>query len=340
MEQQTQRRRRRRERARTWSSLGQLGRVPSEYEIVTHGMNHTAHPDGRLPLEMGESRQGNQWLKKHRNQVALQVENWDAFRDPDQLTYRSYNRMQDDNETFVDKVLADLGDAEGTHSDAWLEALGRVLTVQRYPVHGLQMLATYTAQMAPTSYVVNCASFQAFDELRRVQRIAYRTKELALAHPDRGFGDRERETWETDPGWQGVRKAIEKALVAYDWDESFVAANLVIKPLYDELFLHELAVAARERDDDVDGLVLENLHQDGLRSRRWSAALARFCIEERAENREVLAKHVEAWRPLAEELTTTASTMLSEATGVAAEELAERSLAMLRALHAEAGLEG
>jgi hypothetical protein len=45
MEQEKQvRRRRRRERAKTWSRLGNLGRVPTEYEIVTHGMNHTATP--------------------------------------------------------------------------------------------------------------------------------------------------------------------------------------------------------------------------------------------------------------------------------------------------------
>ena len=28
-------------RLKTWSSLGQLGRIPSEYEIVTHDLNYT-----------------------------------------------------------------------------------------------------------------------------------------------------------------------------------------------------------------------------------------------------------------------------------------------------------
>jgi hypothetical protein len=32
-------------RLKTWSSLGQLGRIPSEYEIVTHNLNYTTRPN-------------------------------------------------------------------------------------------------------------------------------------------------------------------------------------------------------------------------------------------------------------------------------------------------------
>jgi len=41
------------------------------------------------------------------------------------------------------------------------------------------MRAAYVAQMAPSSRITNCASFQTGDEMRRVQRIAYRTVQLA-----------------------------------------------------------------------------------------------------------------------------------------------------------------
>ena len=36
------------------------------------------------------------------------------------------------------------------------------------------------------------AAFQTADQLRRVQRVAYRTRQLADAYPDRGFGSVER----------------------------------------------------------------------------------------------------------------------------------------------------
>ncbi|MGF1468874.1 MAG: toluene hydroxylase [Sandaracinaceae bacterium] len=321
--------------------MGNLGRVPTEYEIVTHGMNHTAIDDERLPLEMGPSRHGNRWLTEHRNEAALRAESWDGFRDPDQITYRAYNKMQDESETYVDRLLQELTEEKQCDRDldpAWLEGLGVALAPQRYPVHALQMLATYTTQMAPSSYIANCASFQAADELRRVQRIAYRTKQLQMAYPDRGFGERERGLWEDHPHWQGVRKALENALVAYDWDRSFAAVNLVLKPAYDHLFLRELAGVARQRGDDLDALVLEALHHDAERSRTWSAALARYAVGARAENLDVLRGYVEEWTPLAEELVQGGASLLAEAGGADGSTIATRTRERLAAFHAEAGL--
>ena len=64
-------------------------------------------------------------------------------------------------------------------SDAWVNFVDRWYAPLRFPAHGLQMLAAYVAQMAPASRVTNCAAFQAADELRRLQRVAYRTAQLA-----------------------------------------------------------------------------------------------------------------------------------------------------------------
>ena len=36
----------------------------------------------------------NRWYKKYEYQP-LQHPDWDSFRDPDQITYRGYNTMQD-----------------------------------------------------------------------------------------------------------------------------------------------------------------------------------------------------------------------------------------------------
>lgn len=74
------------------SAFGKLGRRPSEYEIVTHKMNHTLRDP---PLELSPDSQGNRWLMRHRDGIRLRVPDWDAFRDPDQLTYRKYVTIQD-----------------------------------------------------------------------------------------------------------------------------------------------------------------------------------------------------------------------------------------------------
>jgi toluene monooxygenase system protein E len=54
-------------------------------------MNHTVGP---VPLEMGPDVHGNRWLREHADSMRLRVDDWDAFRDPDALTYGSYVAMQ------------------------------------------------------------------------------------------------------------------------------------------------------------------------------------------------------------------------------------------------------
>lgn len=312
-------------RLKTWSRFGALGRRPSEYEIVTHNMNHTA---GALPLEMGPDVHGNRWLREHRDSISLKASDWDAFRDPDQLTYRKYTRDQDEQETYVDGLLAEhtvTRGADAALSDGALGFLQTCLTPCRYLGHGLQMLSAYLQQLAPSSYVGNCAAFQTADQLRRVQRVAYRTKQLANAHPARGFGAQERAVWERHPDWQPAREAVERLLVAYDWDDAFVGLNLVAKPVADELFLRQAAVVARALGDELDAAINDNLFLDAERSRRWTAALCRFLIDAAPGNREALRRLLARWRPHGEQMLASGGRLLAayapaaEAASLAAE---------------------
>jgi toluene monooxygenase system protein E len=325
-------------RLRTWSRLGNLGRVPTEYEIVTHGMNYTTSLGS--PLEAGPHTFGNRWITEHRDAVAVRVDSWGGFRDPDEITYRKYNKRQDAAEAFVDHALEDYGerrDIDRGHSARWLEALGVLWTPQRYPAHGLQMLAAYVAQMAPSSYITNAAAFQAADELRRVQRIAYRTRQLDLAHPALGFGRTERTTFETHERWQGAREAIERLLVAFDWDEAFTALELAIKPAYDEIFVRQLAEVCRRAGDELDALVLDSLWQDAERARRWSTALVRFALS-RADNRGAFERHLERWRPLASKLIHDGAELLATHGGGDPGTIARSGEDALAELHVRAGL--
>ena len=324
-------------RLRTWSALGELGRTPTEYEIVTHAMNHTTTRP--LPLEMGPDTFGNRYLRRHRDEAAVSVPDWNRFRDPDEMTYRKYNRVQDEAETFVDRVLDEYADRRRTdldHAPEWLDGLQAMLTPQRFAVHGLQMSAAYLAQIAPASYIGNAAAFQTGDGLRRVQRLAQRTLQLRLAHPDRAFGKKDRERWERDRDWQGARRAIERIFVARDWDEAFVALNLVVKPAFDAVFLAGLSALARRHGDEVDALLLENLLADSQRSARWSRALARFAVDQRPDNRTALRLHLAAWRPLGDELIAGGSTLLARFGSVGDEGAVARGA--LDALAAEAGV--
>jgi hypothetical protein len=293
---------------KTWSTFGKLGRKPSEYEVVTHKLNHTMREP---PLELPPDAHGNLWLKKHRDSTLPKVADWDLFRDPDQLTYRAYVKGQDENETVVDGMLREFaGLPEQNLSRAVLDLLQTCFTPTRYLAHGLLMMSAYVQQLAPSSYIGNCAAFQTADHLRRIQRVAYRTKQLGLAYPARAFGNTERHTWEEHPEWQAMRRAIERLLVTFDWDDAFVGLNLVIKPLCDELTLRQFAIVARELSTDFDALLADNLFLDAQRSQRWSAALCRFITDADAGNRAQLAARLNKWAPFGEDIVKTGSRLL------------------------------
>jgi hypothetical protein len=73
------------------------------------------------------------------------------------------------------------------------------------------MMSAYLQQLAPSSYIGNCSAFQTADQLRRIQRVAYRTKQLDLAYPARLFGKTERREWE---GMEAAIVAAEEHLAA------------------------------------------------------------------------------------------------------------------------------
>jgi toluene monooxygenase system protein E len=161
------------------------------------------------------------------------------------------------------------------------------------------MCTAYLGHMAPASYISNCAVFAAGDLLRRVSLVAYRTRQLADATGS-SIGSTERATWERNEAWQPARAALERLLTAYDWGECFTAMNLVLRPTLDQILLRQLAGAAHDSGDELTRLLLGNLAVDADRCTRWSTALARYAIEQRPGNRDVLRRWVARWTPRAE----------------------------------------
>jgi toluene monooxygenase system protein E len=330
-------------RVKTWSAFGDLGRKPNEYEIVTHGMNHTV---GAVPLEMGPEVHGNRWLLRHRDGIAMKAAGLDAFRDPDRMTYRKYTQTMDEQETYIDGLLRNYGEvrhSDGELGPAALDLLATAMTPTRYLGHGLQMISAYVQQLAHSSYLANCAAFQTADQLRRVQRVAYRTRQLADAFPQRGFGSRERRIWEGDPDWQPTREAIEKLMLAYDWDQAFVGLNLVVKPIVDALFLEAFAGIARRMGDELDALLAENLYLDSQRGRRWTLEACTALVQADAGNAEVLRERLARWQPLGRGIVESASRLLARhAHGTEASSIADQASAEWGEFlsHADLGIGG
>ncbi|MEV0227170.1 toluene hydroxylase [Streptomyces sp. NPDC050704] len=288
-------------RLKTWSALGQLGRIPSEYEVVTHHLNYTTRPGRAAALESNPTTPANMWFLTYRDKSPLQAHDWTGFRDPDEITYRTYVTMQDEQETVVEGVL-DEYDAvrhDTRLHDRWVDCLATLFTPTRFPVHALQMCTAYLGLMAPASYISNCSVFATGDLLRRVSLVAYRTRQLADAS-DSSIGRAERNTWQHNEAWQPTREALEKLLTAYDWGECFTAMNLVLRPTLDQILVRQLAHVAHDNDDELTWLLLGNLAADSDRCTRWSTALAEYAIGQHQGNRDVLQRWVARWTPRAE----------------------------------------
>ena len=138
---------------KTWSSLGQLGRIPSEYEVVTHNLNYTTRPNRTSALESNPTTPANMWFLTYRDKSPLQADDWRGFRDPDEITYRTYVTMQDEQETAVERVLDEYGSAghDASLPPQWAECLATLFTPTRFPVHALQMCTAYLGYIAPAS---------------------------------------------------------------------------------------------------------------------------------------------------------------------------------------------
>jgi toluene monooxygenase system protein E len=283
---------------KTYWHLQQQGRIPSEYEIVT----------SKLLFYTGEGFTGKRfeldvplkdWYARYQVASPLTCSSWEKFRDPRETTYTKYTDVQLDKEIFVDNILQEIETTgyDGRLSGAWMYFLSRIFAPLRYPVHAMQMIAAYVAQMAPGGRIAITATLQMADEIRRIERVAYRVRQLQLVYP--GFAADSRGRWEGDPLWQPLREAVEKLLVAYDWGESFVGLNLVIKPLLDQLFMKHLADVALREGDYLLGQILYSLREDCLWQQRWSQAMVRVAMEDNLENTGVIQGWVDKWYKLA-----------------------------------------
>jgi toluene monooxygenase system protein E len=282
---------------KTYSRLAGGRRVPPEYEVVSSDL-HYNHPH-RFELPAGNPVVS--WYYRYREGSRLQADNWEVFADPRRTTYRAYNELQDRKEDVIDGLLREIDDTgyDAVLSEDWVTFLDRWYAPLRFPAHGLQMLAAYIAQLAPASRITNCAAFQSADAMRRLQRIAHRTAQLS-AHRPEVEPSSHRQTWEDAAEFQPLRELIERALVTYDWGESFVVTNAVITPYIDRLFNEEIAgTLAAANGDPILQSIHFSLDEDARWHREWSAALVRVAIADTPANADLIAEWIDRWRPYA-----------------------------------------
>jgi toluene monooxygenase system protein E len=296
---------------KTYSRLQTGRRRPSEYEVVSTGL-HYNYPS---KFELSDASPVLRWYEEHREGSRLKVGDWEVFSDPRATTYRGYTRLQSEREVLIDGLLDEIdqtGYDDGLDAD-WVAFLDENYFPLRYPVHGLEMLAAYVGQMAPASRLTNCAAFQAGDELRRLQRMAYRAAQVSAHRPGHDISGH-RNRWEDDARYQPLRELVERALTRFDWAEAFVILNVVIKPRLDRWINEEIAGVLGNLNGDS---ILRSIHfsfaQDSEWHREWTRAALRVALSEDPANRHVVEKWVGEWRELTDSAISTLAIASSSA---------------------------
>ncbi len=277
---------------KTYWHLGAGRRLPSDYEIATSRLLYYVDRGG-FALDLPTSA----FYARHQVKSALVGDRWDEFQDPRTTTYTKYVDIEREREGYVGRLLTSIEESDYDQElpVTWVETLESVLSPLRFVCHGLQMVAAYVGHMAPSGRIAVAALFQCGDEIRRIQRFAYRLAQLGRRRPDIGAAGRR--LWQSDPHWQPMRRLIETLLVTYDWGEALVALNLCVKPMIDDLFLVHLAELADRSHDYVDAQILRSLFEDSEWHRAWTDALLTFVYADRPDNRLVVGQWIETWAP-------------------------------------------
>jgi toluene monooxygenase system protein E len=290
------------ESRKTYWHLAAARRIPSDYEIATSKLLY--HVDrGGFEVELPTSA----FHARHQRGSPLSCERWDAFVDPRATTYTKYVNIERDRENFVGRLLVTIeeSDHDRTLPAAWVDTLAAALSPLRFVCHGLQMAAAYVGHMAPSGRIAVAAAFQCGDEIRRVQRLAYRVAQLEHLRP--GIAEAGRNVWQSSPTWQPLRRAIEKLLVTYDWGEAIVALNVCLKPVIDDVYMVRLASLAERAGDALDAQILRSLFEDCEWHRAWTRTLLDLTFVDRPANRDVVAGWTDSWNATARQVERAAS---------------------------------
>ena len=229
-----------------------------------------------------------------RRRTALQMRDWEVFRDPRQFYYATYciqrARMQEATEKsfeFVEKNrLMDLL-AEPVRARAL------ALLPLRHQEWAANQHNCFITAYGFGSSITQGAIYATTDRLGMAQ---YLSRIGLLLDGNTGSAlEAAKSAWLNDPAWQGLRQIAEDLLVCKDWFELFVAQNLVIDGL-----LHPLAFArpAGFAEPGVATLaMLTEFMEDWFpENRKWVDACIQAAAAESAQNRARLSTWARHWQ--------------------------------------------
>lgn len=236
--------------------------------------------------------------------TALKSSTWHDFRDPNEewekTIYVHNARVVVQQQENV--ATAKLSGAFRQWDPSWVRTVEEHVSAWAHAEHGLGMHVFLPAQRdAPTNMHNNAIAVNATHKLRFAQDLILYN--LDLTEEFEGFdGQAHKETWKSDPMWQGVREAVERLTSIRDWAEAIFATNYIFEPLVGVLFRSRfvMQVAAPHGDFTTPSVVGAG-EKDYSRNMRWSRDMFGLLVtdpEHDSGNKHILESWLADWAPM------------------------------------------
>ena len=247
------------------------GRRLNEYEEVTQLLQWHS------PFHINGDRPSHQvWSD---DSTALRCADWESYRTPDKLYYRTYTTRQARAGRTITTAFefAEADKQLAAVSPERVELLRNVVGPLQYPDWGLCVTHQQTTRFALSSWIAGATSFMMFDELRHAQM--YGRLALAYGEQHHGFDD-PRPAWMESSRFQPTRRVIEEIMATLDWAKAIVLADLVVEPLHTASSHALLTEGSLAAGDGLTPFVCRSIEDDKLRHRESAVAFLRLLCDD------------------------------------------------------------
>jgi len=233
--------------------------------------------------------------------TAVVMKDWYDLKDPRQFYYGPYvqNRAKmqenaDNNFNFFEKR----GLSENLDPTVRQKMIELVIPMRHVEV------AANLNNMYGTAHGVGTAVTQAliFEAMDRFGNAQYFSK-IGLVLDDNS-GDsllQAKEHWMNNPAWQGVRAYCEKTLTIKDWFEAFIAQDIVLDTLTNDIYYRQLDEWLTDNGGRDLLMLTEFMQNRAKESQRWSDSILKTVVAESEHNANQICTWIGTWRIRAQE---------------------------------------
>lgn len=264
-------------------------KVASRYEEATFDMQPSANfhyrPTWAPEFELFDKRR-----------TALEMEDWDALKDPRQYYYGAYTiaraRMMESTEKnfgFVEKRRS----FDNIEPD-WRALLELYLIPLRHFEWGANMNNCNITDLGYGAAITQATMYATMDRLGNAQILS--RIGLLLDNQTGESLATAKMAWMELPVWQPIRKMVEDSLVLTDWFEQFVAQNFIFDTLIYSLVFGAFDGEGQRRGAQSVSLLTEFLTDWHDETSRWVDSVLTRAVKESPHNATLIGSWIAKWK--------------------------------------------